>query len=106
MTIVTERLDESLVVASHHLGWSLADVVVTVPRKALSTHPKHTVWPKSAVEILQRILEDTREYDVYDTANKKLDDRIEDLKSQGVNVTEEAITLKHLRDRVTKVMHF
>jgi hypothetical protein len=26
-------MDESLVVAAHHLGWSLADVVVVVPRK-------------------------------------------------------------------------
>jgi hypothetical protein len=31
--LVTERMDESLVVAAHHLGWSLADVVVVVPRK-------------------------------------------------------------------------
>jgi hypothetical protein len=29
MTIVTERLMESLVVMSHYMGWSLADVVVT-----------------------------------------------------------------------------
>ena len=34
MTIVTERLDESLVVASHYMGWTLADVVVVSPRKA------------------------------------------------------------------------
>jgi hypothetical protein len=29
MTIVTERLMESLAVMSHYMGWSLADVVVT-----------------------------------------------------------------------------
>jgi Galactose-3-O-sulfotransferase len=27
--VVTERMDESLVVVRHALGWSLADVVVT-----------------------------------------------------------------------------
>ena len=31
--IVMERLDESLVVAAAHLGWSLADMVVVMPRK-------------------------------------------------------------------------
>jgi len=57
MTIVTERLDESLLVASHYLGWSLADVVVTAPRKALSSHPKHTDWPAEAVEAMQTFLD-------------------------------------------------
>jgi hypothetical protein len=57
MTIVTERLDESLLVASHYLGWSLADVVVTAPRKALSSHPKHTDWPTEAVEAMQTFLD-------------------------------------------------
>ena len=57
MTIVTERLDESLLVASHYLGWSLADVVVTAPRKALSSHPKHADWPAEAVAAMQTFLD-------------------------------------------------
>jgi hypothetical protein len=31
--IILERLDESLVTAAHHMGWSVADMVVVMPRK-------------------------------------------------------------------------
>lgn len=103
MTIVTERLDESLLVASHYLGWSIADVVVTAPRKALSTHPKHTEWPAKAVLTMKRKLSEQNEYEVYDAANLKLNSRIKDLKFQGVNFTEELRTLNVLKERVTKV---
>lgn len=33
--VVTERLDESLIVLSDHLSWSIADMVNVVPRKVL-----------------------------------------------------------------------
>lgn len=103
MTIVTERLAESLVVASHYFGWSLADVVVTAARKALSTHPKHTMWPPAAVKMMKSVLTDWKEYEVYSTATKKLDQSIIALKSSGVDFAEELRTLKVLQTRVTKV---
>ena len=103
MTIVTERLDESLVVASHYFGWSIADVVVTVHRKALSKHPKHTEWPTIAVRTIEQKLSEQNEYEVYSAANMKLNSRIKDLKLQGVNFTDEVRILKVLKERVTKV---
>ena len=103
MTIVTERLDESLLVAIYYLGWSIADVVVTVARKALSKHPKHTEWPDKAVKIITDVLTRNREFDVYNAANMKLDERIEALKMQGVNFTHGLQTLNSLKERVTKV---
>ena len=103
MTIVTERLDESLVVASHYFGWSIADVVVTVHRKALSKHPKHTEWPTIAVLTIEQKLSEQSEYKVYNAANMKLNSRIKNLKLQGVNFTEEVRILKVLKERVTKV---
>ena len=103
MTIVTERLSESLVVASHYFGWSLADMVVAAARKALSSHPKHTQWPLSAVKIMQDRLVQWNEYDIYDAANKKLDQRINALSAIGVNVTHELHVLQTLQLRVTKV---
>jgi hypothetical protein len=33
--IILERLDESLIILSHHLEWSIADVINVVPRKVL-----------------------------------------------------------------------
>ena len=103
MTIVTERLSESLVVASHYFGWSLADMVVAAARKALSSHPKHTQWPLSAVKIMQDRLVQWNEYDIYDAANRKLDQRISALSAIGVNVTYELHVLQTLQSRVTKV---
>ena len=103
MTIVTERLSESLVVASHYFGWSLADMVVAAARKALSSHPKHTQWPSSAVKIMKERLTTWKEYDIYDAANKKLDQRISALSLIGVNVTDELHVLKTLQTRVTEV---
>lgn len=106
MTIITERLDESLVVASHYLGWSLADVVVTVHRKALSAHPKHTSWPKEAIATLQQTLIQYGEYDLYNAAAKKLNERILKLNENGVNVNNEVQILQNLRKRVTEVSFF
>jgi hypothetical protein len=52
VSVVTERLDESLVVASHYLNWTLADMVVASHRKAQSEHPKYTMlpWPSWTLE--------------------------------------------------------
>lgn len=103
MTIVTERLSESLVAASHYFGWSLADMVVAAARKALSSHPKHTQWPTSAVEVIEERLTHWKEFEVYDAANRKLDQRISALTAAGVNVTHELHVLKVLQSRVTEV---
>ena len=104
VTIVTERLDESLVAASHFLGWSLADMVVTVHRKALSKHPKAKDWPASAVDSLMSKLEQTGEYKVYEAAKRKLDERLSALSLGGVDVAAEVSLLRSLRRRVTKVL--
>lgn len=106
MTIVTERLDESLVVATYYMGWSLADVVVTAPRKALSSHPKHKDWPTEAVEAMEGFLERNGETAVYKEAVKKLDQRIVQLKSTGVDFDTELALFRSLRSRVRKVSLF
>ena len=103
MTIVTERLDESLLVASYYLNWSIADVVVTVARKALSRHPKHTEWPIQAITIIKDVLIKTKEYEIYKEANLKLDQRIKKLKMQGIDFAGGLRTLNSLKERVTKV---
>ena len=103
MTIVTERLDESLVAARHYLGWSLADVVITHPRKALSTHPKYTTWPPAVIEAMQGFLQRTGEIAVYTEANKQLDVRIKKLKAKGIDFDGDLQTLKVLKTRVTEV---
>jgi len=101
MTIVTERLDESLVVARHYLNWSLADVVVSKVRKALSAHPKPSDWPKEAVDTLTRKLKDSGEISIYEAASKKLDQRISSLSEKGINVTIEVALLQEIRSRVS-----
>jgi len=103
VTIVLERLDESLVVLRHFLGWSLADVVVTQPRKALSGHPKIKDWPQGAAQIMKAKLMNANEYEVYDTAHHQLNNRIKDLETKGVNVTGEVMLLKAIRHRVRNV---
>jgi hypothetical protein len=105
LTIVTERLDESLVAARHYLGWSLADMVVTVHRKALSRHPKAAAWPAEAVERMRAALERAGEYALYKAADRKLDQRLAALRSAGVDVEGEVARLRALRNRVTKVRY-
>jgi len=126
---VTERMDESLVVAAHYLGWSLADVVNVKNRKDLSQHPKENDWPPAAIAKIRQRLEDNGEYDMYRAANKKLDARISALKhgtwkslQQGtgaayaplvnrvsrpdgskVRVEEEVLLLRALRKRVSQL---
>eukprot|EP00597_Dinobryon_sp_UTEXLB2267_P002799 CAMPEP_0170080692 /NCGR_PEP_ID=MMETSP0019_2-20121128/16763_1 /TAXON_ID=98059 /ORGANISM="Dinobryon sp., Strain UTEXLB2267" /LENGTH=458 /DNA_ID=CAMNT_0010294783 /DNA_START=78 /DNA_END=1451 /DNA_ORIENTATION=- len=103
ITLVIERLDESLVAAAHFLGWSLADMVITVPRKSLSSHPKHSQWPPEAVSLLRARLIKTGEYQVYEAAVKKLDERLEVLERQGVAVKREVEMLQMLRNRSTEI---
>ena len=98
--LVTERLDESLVILSHHMAWSLADVVVTKSRKAQSPHPSADAWPKRAVKALRASLEVAGEYQVYAAANADLDRRRSALERSGVAVQAEIELLRALRTRV------
>lgn len=104
-TIVLERLPESLVVAAHYLGWSLADVVVTKHRKALSAHPKAADWPAEAVRSLRAQLDSPEhgEYLLYNASLAKLDQRIGALAARGVDVPGEVAKLQALQRRVTEV---
>jgi hypothetical protein len=104
-SVVTERLDESLVVASHYLNWTIADVVVASYRKALSSHPKHTDWPAPAVTEITRKLHASGEYKVYNAANAKLDASIAALKGQSVNFDAELRLLRILKDRIAQVQY-
>jgi hypothetical protein len=104
MTIVTERMDESLVVASHYMDWTLADVVVVSPRKTQSQHPPVSAWPKDIVSRMRTKLSNYGEFDMYDAANAKLDSRIADLHNRGkVNVAAEVVLLRSIRSRVARV---
>jgi len=105
MTIVSERLDESLVVASKFLGWSLADVVVTIYRKALSKHPKAQEWPQQAIDRIIEKLEDNGEIQMYELANKRLDERIAELRVSGVDIDKDIQLLKDLRTRASEICH-
>lgn len=101
VTLVLERLDESLIVARHYLNWSLADIVVTMYRKALSSHPKYHEWPSDAIDLIKTKLNNTGEYAIYNASNHKLNERIENLKSKGVNVHKEVQQLKELKSKVS-----
>lgn len=105
MTIVTERLDESLVVLKYYMGWTLADVVTTAHRKALSAHPKHSSWPQRAVGRIKDKLHLSGEYKVYDAANEALDGRIRVLEKRGISVADEVVLLKRIRERVSQQCH-
>jgi len=105
MTIISERLDESLVVASKFLGWSLADVVVTIYRKALSKHPKAKEWPKKAIDHILLKLEENGEIQLYEAANKRLNERIADLRASGVDFDKDVQLLKDLRKRASEICH-
>jgi hypothetical protein len=104
-TIVLERLHESLVVASHVLGWSLADMVVVKHRKALSSHPKASSWPPEAVAMLTRQLNapNIGEYELYNASVAKLDQRIQILTTIGIDIAAQVVTLKALQRRVSEV---
>ena len=103
MTLVLERLDESLIVMRHYLGWSVADLIIALNRKTLSIHPSTDEWPVEGIEALQKKLKDLGEIDVYEAANVKLDQRIEGLRRDGVDIEQEIETLRMLRRNVTTV---
>eukprot|EP00602_Paraphysomonas_sp_CaronLab_P013615 CAMPEP_0185040140 /NCGR_PEP_ID=MMETSP1103-20130426/37862_1 /TAXON_ID=36769 /ORGANISM="Paraphysomonas bandaiensis, Strain Caron Lab Isolate" /LENGTH=302 /DNA_ID=CAMNT_0027579321 /DNA_START=538 /DNA_END=1447 /DNA_ORIENTATION=+ len=100
--VITERMDESLVALTKHLGWTLADMVVVVPRKALSTHPKHTAWPQGAVKLLNDTLIQRGEIEFYNAASRALDMRLEKLRKEGVDVDGNLRLLKDMRKTVTE----
>jgi hypothetical protein len=106
MAVVTERLDESLVVFADYMNWSLADVVYTAHRKALSKHPKHDAWPRKAVNELDRKLRIAGEYDVYSAANIALDARIANMIAAGIDFQHRLELFRSLRKRVSEVNIF
>jgi hypothetical protein len=101
--LILERFDESLVVLRHYMRWSLADVVVTKPRKALSQHPGADAWPQVAINELNKTLHRNFEYKFYNAANSLLNQNIIDLTSAGIDVAAEISLLQSLRARVTEV---
>lgn len=105
MTLVTERLDESLVLLSHYMKWSLADVVVVAYRKSLSKHPKASVWPQDVISSLRKKLVSTGEYQVYEASVETLNNRIKDLKDSGVDFQAQLELLRELK-RHTKSVCF
>jgi len=103
-TIILERLDESLVVMSYYLKWTLADVVVIKPRKSLSSHPKYNEWPEKSIMTLKKHLISIGEYDVYNASIAMLDQRIKVLEEkEGVNISDEVEKLRLLRKKTTEV---
>ena len=103
MTLILERWDESLVVLTHYLNWSLADVVSVMPKKALSSHPGVKEWPLEGITLLEQVLLKYGERAVYDAGVAKLNQRIADLSLHQVNVTHEVIELRRLRSISTEV---
>ena len=73
LTLILERMDESLVVMAHYLNWSLADVVIVKSRKALSGHPQARHWPSEGIQALQSKLDEKGETAVYKVGNERLD---------------------------------
>ncbi len=103
--LILEQLDESLIVLMHSFGWTLADIVVVKPRKALSQHPTYEKWPQLAIQEMNRSLHAAHEYEFYDAARQLLNEQISTLSSQGINIQDEILQLKALRERVGKVIH-
>lgn len=96
--VIMERLDESLIVLSHHLEWSVADMVNALPRKvhfisslfyiikALSPHPQPSDWPLESLLVMNNTLHQMGEWLFYDAALMALDRRIRHLKRQDLVV--------------------
>jgi hypothetical protein len=103
MTVVLERLDESLVAMRHYLNWSLADVVMVANRKADSNHPPYLEWPPAAIRVMNETMRRNGETDVYLAASKKLDERLRSLETAGIRVKQEIDLLRDLRKRVKEV---
>ena len=96
-TLVSERMEESLVVMRHFLGWNLADIVVTKPRKALSSHPKIKDWPQKSILELNKSLTEVGEWSTYALSHQLLDAEIGKLKLMGVDVQDEVAKLQTLQ---------
>ena len=105
MTMVLERMDESLIAMRHYLNWSLADVIIVLSRKTYSNHPQLEQWPKDAIQAIKAKLYENGEISVYETANRKLDQRLLDLRNMGINIDKELTTLRNLRSNVSKVYY-
>lgn len=104
MTIVWERMAESLVLLRHHLGWSLADVVYIKQRKSLSFHPKAQDWPMNAISFLRNVMERNGEMSVYNASISALNNRIRVLDNVfHVNISEEVRQYQVLRKRVSDI---
>lgn len=103
IALVTERLDESLIVMAEHMHWSIADIVIVKYRKALSSHPKAKDWPKEVIQSLNRTLTNNHEVHYYQQANRILDERITELKASGYEFDESLEMLKKLRDKASEV---
>lgn len=101
--MILERLDESLVVLAHYLEWSLADVVVIKPRKALSQHPRASQWPREAISTMSNSLRRDGEYKFYEASNELLSSKIAELKAARTDVDHEVSLLRRLRSRATEV---
>jgi hypothetical protein len=104
MTLIVERFDESLVVAAHYLGWDYSDVVYMKQRKNRS-HPKASSWPADSINELKIAVTERGEVAVYNTADAKLDERIETLTKNGFNITSEVNKLQILRAKVTDLCY-
>ena len=100
-TMVTERMEESLVALRHYLGWQLADVVVTKQRKALSKHPKPRDWPENAVQMLNSSLIQLGEWATYQLSHELLEKELNNLRGKGVDIEKEIHMLKALQVRVS-----
>jgi hypothetical protein len=101
--LLLERLDESLIALRHEMGWSIADIVILLPRKALSKHPRASDWPREAVEVLNSSLHRMKEFDFYETTRSALQKRVDHLSLSGVDFALELEVLRALRSRVTEV---
>jgi len=97
MTLVLERLDESLVAARHYLGWTLGDMVHTKNRKALASHPTQNDWQHEVINKIRHAVTERGEVAIYQAGNEALDMRLKKLREQGINVDEEIKMLKELR---------
>lgn len=101
--LILERMDESLVVLAHYLGWSLADVVAVKARKALSHHPSEDEWPQQTITTIENSLRKAGEYKFYQVANEFLSTKIVELKAASVDVDAEVKLLQRMRSRATEV---
>ena len=80
-----------------------ATKVVVVPRKAQSSHPKHSQWPEAAVAQLTKHLTSHKEFLIYEAAAEKLASRMDAMKEGGIDVEARIALLRSLRIRVTEV---